>query len=898
MGLVKANTPMMKQFNAIKGAYPDCIIFFRAGDFYEMFGDDAVRASEILNIALTTRNKDSANAVAMCGVPYHAYEQYLNRLTAAGLKVAICEQMEDAAQAKALVRREVVRVVTPGTTLSAQLIEDDRAHYLVAIELRPAGKPVGLALADLSTGQFEVLEFAREDSGSLWAFLLREQPREILLPEPRNEKEGESLEVFRAELVERLRVVSDAGCALEEVPSSWFEPAAATRRLNGHFNTTNLAGFGVEGLDTALRAAGALLAYLDNTQKCDMAHITQLRQRRTDTVMWLDEATLTNLELFDNPAPGAKRHTLFAVLNHSATPMGARLLRRWLGQPLLDGEAIEARLAAVGELLAKPMETNRLRKIFSAVRDLERTVGRISLPVAGIADVLTLRESLGALQDLPEALEGWEAQLLAEVAENFDPMSEVHRYLSERILPEPSLKLTEGGYIASGVSAELDELRELTRDSRQVISALEAREREATGISSLKIRFNRVFGYYLEISKVHQDKIPATYVRKQTLVNAERYTTLELGEIEEKILGAEERIGALEYGAFQELRSVLAGYARRMQAAAEQIALMDALGALAHAARENNYTRPTILPADAPRRILIESGRHPVLERIDLDEPFIPNNLELDGETQQIVIITGPNMAGKSTVMRQVALIQLMAQIGAFVPAQRAELSLVDRIFTRVGASDNLSRGQSTFMMEMNEAANILNNATPHSLIVLDEIGRGTSTYDGISIAWAMVEHLHQLGAMTLFATHYHELTQLARELPRLKNFHISIEEEGERLVFPRKLTRGEADKSYGIQVARLAGLPSAVVERAHAVMDDLTAASDGTVVLTPSRERIGGQASPQEAARVRQQLSFLSDAHPTLEEIRALELDGITPREALQFLYRVRARLDEGKDN
>ena len=897
MGLVKANTPMMKQFNAIKAAHPDCIIFFRAGDFYEMFGDDAVRASEILNIALTTRNKGSANAVAMCGVPYHAYEQYLNRLTAAGVKVAICEQMEDAAQAKTLVKREVVRVVTPGTTLSSQLIEDDRNHFLAAIETRLANKPVGLALADLSTGLFEVLEFPRAELPTLWTFLLRERPREILLPEPRNEKEQAGLAAFRTELEERCRVVADAGYVVEEVPSSWFEPAAATRRLSGHFDTTGLAGFGVEHLEVALRAAGALLAYLERTQKCEMAHFTQLRQRVTDTAMWLDEATVEHLELFENPTPGGKRHTLFAVLNHTATPMGARLLRRWMGQPLLEPQAIEARLEAVDDLRGKPMEADTLREIFASVRDLERNVGRISLPVAGVADVLALRESLSALQALPEALGCWQAGLLAETAEGFDPLTEVHDYLVSRLLPEPSLKLMEGGYIGQGISTELDELRELARDSRQVISALEAREREATGISSLKIRFNRVFGYYLEISKAQQDKVPATYIRKQTLVNAERYTTLELGDIEEKILGAEERIGALEYEAFQELRSVLAGYVRRIQVSAGQIALVDALAALAHAARENGYVRPKLLPSDAPRRILIEGGRHAVLERIDLDEPFIPNNLELNGETQQIMIITGPNMAGKSTVMRQVALIQLMAQMGAFVPAERVELVPVDRIFTRVGASDNLSRGQSTFMMEMNEAANILNNATPDSLIVLDEIGRGTSTYDGISIAWAMVEHLHQLGALTMFATHYHELTQLARELPRLKNFHIPISEEGERLVFPRKLTRGEADKSYGIQVARLAGLPRDVVERAHDVMNNLISGSDGAAVVEPAGMGGGDRVSPGLAARARQQLSFITDAHPTLEEIRALELDGMSPREALEFLYRVRAHLDEGKD-
>jgi DNA mismatch repair protein MutS len=740
-------------------------------------------------------------------------------------------------------------------------------------------------------------ELARDSKAVLSRLEARERPRELLLPEPRNDKERESAEAFRREIGERFQAVSDGGQALEEVPSSWFEPAAAKRRLHEHFNTANLAGFGVDGFDMAIRAAGALLAYLGETQKCDMAHITQLSPRVMEKVMWLDEDTVGHLELFENPAPGANRHTLFAVLNQTRTPMGARLLRRWIGQPLVEREAIEARLEAVEELRAQPMKSDPMRDIFATVRDLERTIGRISLPVVGMADVIALRESLAALQALPEHLEGWRAPLLREIAETYDPMTEVHRFLTERLLPEPSLKLQEGGYIAPGVSAELDRLRELARDSKAVLSRLEARERDATGIASLKIRYNKVFGYYLEISKVHQDKIPEAYIRKQTLVNAERYTTLELQEIEEQLLGAEEKIGALEYEAFQEIRSILAGYARRMQVTARQVARLDALGALAQAARENNYARPVILPEEEPRAIRIRAGRHPVLERIDLDNPFIPNDLELDSESRQIALITGPNMAGKSTVMRQVALIQLMAQIGAFVPAAAAELSLVDRIFTRVGASDNLSRGQSTFMMEMNETANILNNATPRSLIILDEIGRGTSTYDGISIAWATVEHLHRLGAPTLFATHYHELTQLARELPRLRNYNISIQEEGERMVFPRKLNPGEADRSYGIQVARLAGLPREVVTRAHQVMDSLVAGSDGAAVVAPSDEPSPQEASPEQAARARQQLSFLSDAHPVLEKIRAAELDEMTPREALEFLFRVRAHLEEGKD-
>ncbi|MEE8433228.1 MAG: DNA mismatch repair protein MutS, partial [bacterium] len=637
--------------------------------------------------------------------------------------------------------------------------------------------------------------------------------------------------------------------------------------------------------------------YLESTQKCDLAHIAVLTPRGDTESMWLDEATLGHLEIFENHSPGGKNHTLFAVLNHTRTPMGARMLRRWLGQPLLAIKPIEARLEAVGEFLHRFRETDGLRSNFAGIRDLERMIGRISLPVAGVADMVALRDSLRAVGEMPAHLQGWKTLLVSELAKEFDPLTEVYEFLTGRFLQEPSLKLAEGGYIAEGVSAELDQLRELARNSKDVISRLEAREREATGINSLKIRYNKVFGYYLEISKAQQEKIPPNYIRKQTLVNAERYTTIELEEIEEQLLGAEERIGRLEYQEFQEVRTVLGGYVRRMQRSAATIGCLDALAGLAQAARENSYRSPTILETSGTRRLAIKGGRHPVLERIDFDERFIPNDLKLDTEERQIALITGPNMAGKSTVMRQVALIQLMAQAGSFVPAESAELTLVDRIFTRVGATDNLSRGQSTFMMEMNEAANILNNATPDSLLVLDEIGRGTSTYDGISIAWAMVEHLHKLGALTLFATHYHELTELARELPRVRNFNIPIREDGERLVFPRKLTLGETDRSYGIQVARMAGLPRTVIERAHEVMNNLIAGSDGAAVVAPSRTSGGAEAHPGAAAHGRQQLSFLSDIHPLLERIRALDPDELSPREALELLYRLRADLEKEKE-
>jgi DNA mismatch repair protein MutS len=936
----EAGTPMMRQFNALKEAYPDCILLFRSGDFYEMFGEDARRASEALQIALTTRNKGTENEVPMCGVPYHAYEQYLNRLTAQGFKVAIAEQMEDPATAKGLVRREVVRVVTPGTTVSGALLEGDQHRYIVAIEPRHGGEPTGLALADLSTGLFEVVEFAAAERERLWDFLLLEQPREVLVPKGRSPKEQEAAAAFLAELARRFKGSPGGEPRVESAPSAWFDPAQAARLLTQHFQVASLAGFGVEEMPAAVAAAGALLAFLRDTQKSGLHHITQLRARNLGQRMRLDDATTQHLELFENRMHGAARHTLFGVLNLTRTPMGARLLRDWLGAPLLDAQAIGRRLDGVAELADRAPSREALRLVFARIRDLERTVARISLPVAGIADIVALREALAAVQLLPPLVAELHAPLLQDLTRELDPLEDVYLYLKDRFLEEPSLRVSEGGYIAAGVAPELDTLRELSRTSKDVLAGLEARERERTGIGSLKIRYNRVFGYYLEVTRAHQAKVPPGWQRKQTLVNAERYTTPELQEIEDKLLSAEERIQELEQAEFERARAILGGYARRMQRTARAIAELDTLAAFAQAAREYGYVRPTVLPtalptvlptalpaalpspppnslppislppnsvptarpAAAPRRLDIRAGRHPVIERIALDEPFVPNDVRLDSDDQRILLITGPNMAGKSTVMRQVALIQLMAQAGSFVPADFAELSVVDRLFTRVGAADNLSKGQSTFLLEMIEAANILNHASANSLVILDEIGRGTSTFDGISIAWAMVEHLHEVGALTMFATHYHELTQLALELKHVRNYNVSIVEDGDRLAFTRKLVPGEADKSYGIQVARLAGLPPAVVSRAHEVMDALVntgglpAGRPGTAPRgRKPRSRAG---TGPESKRAEGQLSMLPErstygaVHPVLDELKALDVEHLTPLEALNLVARLKARL------
>ncbi|MDH4120756.1 MAG: DNA mismatch repair protein MutS [Deltaproteobacteria bacterium] len=894
MSEVTANTPMMQQFNALKRENPDCILFFRSGDFYEMFGRDAEVAAPILDIALTTRNKNSENAVAMAGVPHHAYETYLNKLTQAGLKVAIAEQMEEAQPGKGLVRREVVRVVTPGTAVSPQFLSADRDNFLAA--LKPPGRAGrwGLALADLSTGRFLVAEFPANARARLESYLSRLAPRELLLPEPYREEDRPALENLTQSLA---RLLGDQGAPphMESLPRSWWDRRGSNDRLTRHFRVANLDGFGVGTLEEALRAAGALLAYLGETQKCDLTHITHIQEARLDQAMWLDEATLRNLEVFENPAPGGARHTLFRVLNKTRTPMGARALRQWLGQPLLNHAAVEERLDAVEELKSDLMALDKLREALSQVGDLERVVGRVALPLAGVADVMALRQALHALQGLPQHLAWLVSGLLAGLARSFDPMEDVWRYLQGRFLEDPALKLTEGGYIAAGVIPELDRLRELSGNSRQVIAQLEARERDATGIASLKVRFNRVFGYYIEVSRVNQDKVPDHYLRKQTLVNAERYTTPELEDLERQILGAEEQIRDLEAQEFQSVRTVLGGYSRRMQETAAQVGMLDALAALAQAAQDHNYRRPVLLPPGTPARLAVRACRHPVVERSSLDEPFIPNDLQMNAEERQILLITGPNMAGKSTVMRQTALLQIMAQTGSFVAAESAELTLADRVFTRVGASDNLARGQSTFMLEMNEAANILHHASPNSLIILDEIGRGTSTYDGISIAWAMAEYLHQQGPLTLFATHYHELTQLARELPRLKNVNIAIREEGDHLVFTRKLRDGEADKSYGIQVAKLAGLPPQVIQRAHGVMEQLVQGSDTGADQRPTHPPTDRLEGPQAGAKARQQLTFLAETSPVLEELRQAALDQMTPLEALNFLHRLRKQLDSG---
>ena len=889
-----SETPMMRQFHDAKRQHPDKILFFRMGDFYEMFGDDAVKAAPILQIALTSRNKQQEGAIPMCGVPYRAYEGYLNRLTAAGYKVAICEQTEDPAKAKGLVNREIVRIVTPGTTVSPELLPPDDNHYLVSLlwQARPPG--VGLARADLSTGELEITEFEESEKLLCLDFLRQLQPSEVLLPEARTEGEAE----FVQSVLQLLKQLPKVGEQAVTIRSAYdFDTQTARQRLLEHFGTLNLAGFGVEELARGIRAAGALLQYMGETQQCSLSHLTSIRQLRRSQTMPLDETTIRNLEIFDTPT-GQKRHTLFHVLNQCVTPMGARQLRQWLRYPLLDKGSLEARYDAVEEFQKQGRMRQELRQQLSQVQDLPRIAGRISLPVAGINDFLALRSSLEPLQLLPDLLAPLSTPLLVEVGASFDPLNDLLTLLEQRLLPEPSLKLAEGGYIADGVSQELDDLRLLTTDSKEFLNRMLQQERERSGIASLKLGFNKVFGYYLEVSNAHKNRVPGHYLRKQTLTNGERYITQELKEFEEKILSAEERSVELEQALFAELRQEVLQQLGRLQESARKLAILDVLAGWAELALAANYVRPSLLEAGHPRKLRLQASRHPVIEQLDLGEPFVPNDIDLEEERRQVLLITGPNMAGKSTFMRQVALNVLMAQTGCFVAAASAEMTLVDRVFTRVGASDNLSQGQSTFMVEMNEAAAILNNASENSLIVLDEIGRGTSTFDGISIAWAIVEHLHELGSLTLCATHYHELTELAQQLAGVVNASVRVEEDGEHIVFLRKISPGEADKSYGVQVARLAGLPPLVIQRAQQILQTLEQAHTlGHVVqeVPPAYDHpiVHQEAATQETVNGSQrQLSLFAEDSWLVEELRALNLSQTTPLEALNLLHTLQQRL------
>jgi DNA mismatch repair protein MutS len=868
------DTPLMQQWRDVKSRNRDALVLFRVGDFYEMFFEDAQEGSRLLGLTLTSRNNGAASRVPLAGIPVKALDDYLTRLIRMGRRVALCEQVEDPALAKGIVRREVVETVTPGTALHDTLLEARKNTYLVSVT--PALEGVhGVAALDLSTGEMVVQpvpEAALSDE------LGRLDPAELLLPRGL-EREGPM-------------VVREGGGALRTWREDWrFDEGTARDELLRRYRVGSLDAYGFGPGDALLvRAAGALSAYVQEIQPAGTGHLRTPRILRPGTAMVLDEMTRRNLELVEPLRAGESGGTLVAVLDDTTTPMGARLLRRWILNPLVDGAAIRERLDAVGELVEQPDLRRGLRKGLEPVGDLERLATKVSSGRATPREFLGLARSLGALPRVVEAGAGAESPLLREVAVELDPMDDIRGLIEEAIAPDAPATLQDGGVIRPGHSPDLDELRTVRDGAVDFIASLQARERERTGITSLKVGYNRVFGYYLEVTAANLARVPDDYVRKQTLSNGERYFTPELKEWEEKVHGAEERIAALELELFQALRGRVAAATSRIQEAGERVGKLDVLVTLAEVAVRREYVRPEI---HDDFEMHVREGRHPVVETMMPREEFIPNDLTLD-ESGFIGILTGPNMAGKSTVLRQVGLIQLLAQMGSFVPAVSARLPICDRIFTRVGASDNLARGQSTFMVEMNETASILHGATSRSLVLLDEIGRGTATYDGVSIAWAVTEHLHEhIGARTVFATHYHELTQLGDLLQGVFNLNVAVREVGDEIVFLRRLERGGADRSYGIQVARLAGLPPRVVARARELLAELEGTHSG------GGEGLGRHGRHRPASTSLDQLSlFPANEHPVLGRLREMDIHTLTPLDALNLLAELRRSVTGERDH
>lgn len=845
------DTPLMQQWREVKARHPDAFIFMRVGDFYELFNEDAVEGSKLLDLTLTARNNGSSKA-PLAGIPAHALENYLRRLVGFGKKVAICDQVEDPALAKGLVRREVTEMVTPGAVFSDALLDARRNNYLAAVAGDAAGEGMlGLALADLTTGELSARAVHWDqlaDVLGIW------QPAELLLPR--------TWELFP---------IPGTHEVTRTYRGDWlFDPRGAGEELCRHFRVANLAGYGFESDDGWLAAAcGALVSYLGEVQPAGFAGLRPPHVERPGGFMALDEMTRRNLELVETLRGTGPDGTLLGVLDEACTPMGSRLLRRWLLSPLVETVRIDARLDAVAELVEGDAMRRSVRDALGGVRDLERLAVKVGAGRATPREMLALSASLSRLPKLIDALSGLERGMLWIHREGIDPLVDVREAIDRAIDPEAPVSVADGGVIRTGFNPDLDELRGIRDGAVEFIARLQATEREQTGINTLKVGFNRVFGYYLEVTRNQSERVPGHYHRKQTLANAERYYTAELKEWEEKVLGAEERIGSLEQRLFAELREAASREVRRIQAVADNVASLDVLAALAEVAVRRDFTRPHV---DVENVLEIRGGRHPVVETMMPREDFIPNDVRLDDDAR-VMILTGPNMAGKSTILRQVGLIQLLAQIGSFVPARAARVGIADRIFTRVGASDNLVRGQSTFMVEMNETAAILHSATDKSLVLLDEIGRGTSTWDGLSVATATTEHLHDVvGAKTIFATHYHELTRLAERLPRVVNFSVAVREVGEDIVFLRRLVEGGADRSYGVEVARLAGLPETVVERARQVLHELEEQSAAQ-----------GRAAPPPDV----QLGLFGDGlpHPVVERLRVMDVDGLTPLQALNLL-------------
>ena len=883
--MTEPSTPLMRQYAAVKKEHPTALLFFRLGDFYELFFDDAVVAAKELQITLTSRNKEKGIAVPMCGVPYHAAEGYIGKLIRKGFKVAICEQMEDPRLAKKLVRREVTRVVTPGTAADSSLGSEEN-NFLAA--LAQVGDRVGFAALDLSTGEFRATEFAGDGAlRRVQEELEQLRPKELLYGSaaPLFETAGKEQPSFaRPDSRGRL---SPPGSPFTETPlDDWiFAPDHAMPLLENHFGVLSLEGFGLAGRTAAASAAGAILYYVRSTQRGSLDHVDRIGWYERQNCLVLDAVTVRNLELMEPLfAASDAGVTLFRSIDAAVTPMGKRLLRAWLLRPSLDLAEIGGRLDAVETGVKDLVAREELRRALDGVLDLERLLSRVTLETANPRDVLALAGSLARIPAVKGAVARLHASRLHTLHSLLDELGDLRERIEKTIVPEPPLSFADGGVIAAGVDRDLDELRELSRNSKAVLAQIEQRERERTGISSLKVKFNSIFGYYIEISKANLRLAPPDYERKQTLVGAERFTTPELKEYETKILDAQEKIVEIERRLFTGLRTAIAGEAKRIRQTALALAEVDVLASFAHIAALRNYCRPQFVEAAGGLEII--EGRHPVIEQQELaggSERFVPNDLYLNGSTHNILLLTGPNMGGKSTYLRQTALIVILAQMGSFVPARSAKLSIVDRVFTRIGASDNLARGRSTFMVEMTETAAILHTATSRSLILLDEVGRGTATYDGLAIAWAAVEYLHaRVRAKTLFATHYFELTELAEQLAGVKNYHVSVKETGGGIVFLRKVEPGAADRSYGIEVAKLAGLPNEVVERAREVLAEHEfAEQQATAHLSP------GAAPPSAQLTI-----FTPLSQPVLDRLREVDLNRLTPLDALNLLAELKKEI------
>ena len=872
-----ALSPMMQEYVKTKEEYKDCILLYRLGDFYEMFFEDALTASKELEITLTGKDCGLEERAPMCGVPFHSVETYINRLIEKGYKVAICEQVEDPKKAKGLVKREVVRIVTPGTTLDATSLDETKNNYLMSIVY--IEDHFGCAIADITTGDCFLTEL--DKAQKLLDEINKFTPAEIICNES-----------FLMSGVDTEDLKNRLGICIFSQEPWYFDDELCRKTLKEHFHVNSLEGLGIEEFESGVLAAGALFLYLQETQKTALSHMAGIRPYSAEKYMLIDSSSRRNLELVETLREKQKRGSLLWVLDKTKTAMGARTLRSYVEQPLIDQEEIENRLSAIEELNEHPMLRDEIREYLQPVYDLERLISRISYKSANPRDMIAFASSLEMLPHIKQVMKEFSSPVLKQLEEEMDSLLDISGLIKKAIVDEPPLAQKDGGIIREGYNEDVDKFRRSRTDGKKWLSELEARERERTGIRTMKIKYNRVFGYSLEITNAFKDQVPDNYIRKQTLTNAERYITQELKELEDLILGAEDKLYALEYELFCEVRDKVGAEVVCIQKTAKAVAAIDVLASLSLVAQRNNYVRPKINNTGV---IDIKNGRHPVVEQMIENDMFIANDTYLDSQKKRISIITGPNMAGKSTYMRQTALIVLMAQIGSFVPAEKANIGIVDRIFTRVGASDDLASGQSTFMVEMTEVANILRNATSKSLLILDEIGRGTSTFDGLSIAWAVVEHISNTklcGAKTLFATHYHELTELEGKISGVNNYCIAVKEKGDDIVFLRKIVKGGADKSYGIQVAKLAGVPDTVIQRAKELVEELSDADITAAVkdLTAPKKKQKIQYDQVDMAQM--SLFDTVQDNDIIDEIKGLEIGNLTPMEALNILYNLQNKI------